>query len=407
MQPEPDELFARLKTLFQRATMGISTYGDASEIDKTLEQASQSLNKARQRYQDSEQRIRTLAEAIPIGLLITTEDGSIEAYNKESLRLLDCTDADLFHHNITNFLSDETPLQLVNREPLTSDNPASRATNCDQSGEFIIKKPNNQTFHCELIIRSFNDDSGQHRLILFQDITARHELQQVKEEFVSMLSHDLRTPLTSVQAFFELLEEGMLERDALAEQARRMNANVARLIGIINTLLDVYKLEAGRLEMFLELIPASTLLESSVQALDALAAQRNITLNMVPCSDDILVKADSEYIIQVLINLISNAIKYSPEAESVDIKAEANNRSVRFSVVDRGPGIPQEFKSKLFNRFQQVDAATARAKGGTGLGLAFSKAIIEQHGGAIGVESEPGHGSTFWFSLPQFVLDQA
>jgi PAS domain S-box-containing protein len=238
-------------------------------------------------------------------------------------------------------------------------------------------------------------------VVSFQDITHAQAAQKRVSEFYSTVSHELRTPLTSIRAALGLLEGGVV--GSLADKALQLvhiaRTESDRLIRLINDILDIRKIEAGKLELTRELIPVEELVNSVVAANHSAANQAGVQLvAKIECSGD--VTADRDRIIQVLTNLVSNAVKYSPKDSEVVIRAQRNNSNFRFSVTDVGPGIHPDEIHKLFGWFQQLDSSDTRPKGGTGLGLAISKGIIEQHGGAIGVDSELGKGSTFWIELP-------
>jgi signal transduction histidine kinase len=175
------------------------------------------------------------------------------------------------------------------------------------------------------------------------------------------------------------------------------------LIGLINDILDIEKLEAGKLDMVFDNSPMQDILERSEQSTGSFATANGVKLEIIP--SDVIVYADGDRIVQVLVNLLSNAIKFSPRDATVTVYTEYAAGFVQVRVVDRGRGIPDKFKKLLFQRFQQVEASDAKKKGGTGLGLAICKGIIEQHGGQIGVESEEGKGSSFWFRIPPAKTD--
>jgi signal transduction histidine kinase len=175
-------------------------------------------------------------------------------------------------------------------------------------------------------------------------------------------------------------------------------ANSQRLIRLINDLLDIEKMEAGKLELAPQATPVQPIIDQSIAAVNDFAAQNHVTIETA--STDAWVNADSDRVVQVLINFLSNAVKYSDKDSTVTIACLATDGAVEIRVIDRGRGIPPEFTEKIFDKFQQVDAKDKREKKGTGLGLAICKAIVEQHGGTIGVESAVGEGSTFWFTLP-------
>ncbi|CAN5286593.1 hypothetical protein BH10CYA1_BH10CYA1_27880 [soil metagenome] len=222
---------------------------------------------------------------------------------------------------------------------------------------------------------------------------------QAKKEMVAMVSHDLRTPLTSVQGSLTLLSAGVYGE--LSERALKevtvAETNTSRLINLINDLLDIERMEAGKLEMTLRQTFVSQIVEQTSAALDSFAKQNKVELDLPETG--LSINADGERLVQVLINLVSNAIKFSPVGSTVAVTAEKLADCVEFKVIDQGRGIPPEFIDSVFERFQQVKKSDAGRKG-TGLGLAICKAIIDGHGGTIGVTSKVGVGSQFWFRIP-------
>jgi signal transduction histidine kinase len=225
----------------------------------------------------------------------------------------------------------------------------------------------------------------------------------MKDEFVSIVSHELRTPLTAIRGALGLLSGGAGgELDPMTmELVDLARDNSERLVRLINDILDIQKIEAGKMNLRVSALAPAVLVRNTVEQLRAFAAETRVELAWA-VEDDHAWHGDSDRVTQVLTNLISNAVAFSPEGGEVRVtvaRARAPGRS-RVEVVDRGPGIPEELRRFLFGKFQQLDGSDSRKKGGTGLGLAICKAIVELHGGFIGVESEVGHGSTFWFELP-------
>jgi DNA-binding response OmpR family regulator/two-component sensor histidine kinase len=199
-----------------------------------------------------------------------------------------------------------------------------------------------------------------------------------------------------------LLEGGVL--GALPDQAKEMIAiarqNSDRLIRLINEILDLDKIEAGKMELKLERVEVTDLAQQALEGIRGFASSSSIELH-ARIGDNLTVNADRDRLVQVLTNLLSNAIKFSPASGAVELRAEVQGASVRFAVQDSGPGIPEHNRQLLFRKFQQLDSTDSRRKGGTGLGLAITKAIVEQHRGRIWVESEVGKGATFLFELPR------
>lgn len=247
-----------------------------------------------------------------------------------------------------------------------------------------------------------NDEVGELDAVFHKMVQDLRQLERTKEEFVAMVSHDLRTPLTSIMLTAEQWAEGVYGKPSEKGliTAQRTCANAKRLINLVNTLLDLEKMENEKLRLSLSEIAAGTILEQAGESVRAIAEQNNLKLDIQPC--DTLLLVDAERIIEVLVNFLSNAIKFSPQGTTITISAKAQgNEDVLFSVSDQGRGISAADCQKIFNRFYQIQADDGKQKRGFGLGLAICKKIIEEHGGKIGVTSEEGKGSSFWFTIPQ------
>ncbi|WP_420128069.1 response regulator [Longimicrobium sp.] len=237
-------------------------------------------------------------------------------------------------------------------------------------------------------------------VVTFRDVTERREVDRLKDEFVSIVSHELRTPLTSIRGSLGLLAAGKLGE--VPEKGRRMLEiavqNTDRLVRLINDILDIERIESGRVTMELGRTDAAELAHQAVDVMGAMAEKAGVQL--YAWADRQPMEADADRILQVLTNLLSNAIKFSPPGGEVSVSVQREGPEVVFRVRDQGRGIPQDRLESIFERFQQVDSSDAREKGGTGLGLAICRSIVQQHGGRIWVESVPGEGSTFTFTLP-------
>ena len=239
-------------------------------------------------------------------------------------------------------------------------------------------------------------------LAIIRDVSERKLVDRMKNEFISVVSHELRTPLTSIRGSLGLLKAGVA--GPLGSQVGELigiaHSNSERLVRLINDILDIEKIEAGKLELSLSDLDPARLVQTTLDGLGGLAEQSMVRLRSEVTTTD-HVRGDEDRLVQVLTNLVSNAIKFSPPDGDVAVRAERTAAGwLRFEVRDRGPGIAAEHLGKLFGKFQQLDSSDSRRKGGTGLGLAISKAIVEKHGGRVGVTTEVGQGSTFWVELP-------
>lgn len=225
----------------------------------------------------------------------------------------------------------------------------------------------------------------------------REEIEQLKQEFVAMISHDLRAPLTAVRATLSLLQEGTYGTldDTGQSRVRAAEHNVNRLISLINDLLDIERMESGNLTLRLEEVPLAAIVEESIDSVRQLAEQKRIEWDVAV--GDIDVQADYQRLVQVMVNLLSNAIKFSPQGQKITVSAQLNKDRAEVKVTDRGPGIPDSHRQAIFERFKQVEHASRES---SGLGLAIARAIVQSHHGSIGVDSREGEGSTFWFKIP-------
>jgi signal transduction histidine kinase len=215
------------------------------------------------------------------------------------------------------------------------------------------------------------------------------------------MSHELRTPLNAVLGYAELIQDGIYGEvpGKMAEVLERIQQNGRHLLGLINDVLDLSKIEAGQLTLSPVDYSLRELVLDVASATEALAAEKKLALELDAPADLPHGRGDERRLTQVLLNLVSNAIKFT-EAGSVSIRAKVEDSSFVVSVTDTGVGIAPEDHTRIFEEFQQVDSSSTRKKGGSGLGLAISKRIVELHGGRLWVESAPGQGSTFYFTVP-------
>lgn len=237
-------------------------------------------------------------------------------------------------------------------------------------------------------------------VLVLRDVTRLKELDRLKTEFVMAASHELRTPLTSMGMSIDLLLEGAQQKLSEKEQQLLLVAHeeVERLKALVSNLLDLSKIEAGKMEMDLERISPSLLCQKAVAVMKPQADEKGVQLSLQAAEEIAQVRADANKITWVLINLIANALRYTAAGGYVKVIAEQLGPQVHFTVRDNGTGIPVEYQPKIFDKFVQIKSD--KTVGGSGLGLAISKEIVRAHGGAIWVESTPGEGSAFTFTLP-------
>lgn len=268
--------------------------------------------------------------------------------------------------------------------------------------EVTAVRPDGTLFPAEMQVVKVQMDPPLAYYVFLQDISERKRGEQLKNDFVSTVSHELRTPLTSIRGSLGLLEGGVLGPlpARVLEMIRIARSNSDRLIRLTSEMLDLEKMEAGRLTLRLEPLSAGELIETALAGVSGMAAQSGVLLQAEEVNAGTF-SGDRDRLLQVLTNLLSNAIKFSKPGQEVRIQVAAEAGGLRFSVHDHGPGIPKERLPSLFKKFQQLESPDGLTRKGTGLGLAISRALVELHHGTLSVQSEVGKGSTFSFRLPQ------
>jgi signal transduction histidine kinase len=233
-----------------------------------------------------------------------------------------------------------------------------------------------------------------------EELLEQKRIEKLKNDFISVISHEVRTPLTSIHGALNLLKSGL--GGELNPQGQRLldaaYRNSQRLVRLVNDLLDLQRIESGTMTFNLRPVDLRSLLDQAIEASQAHAGQLGIRLVLKSAPAGARVRGDSDRMMQVMTNLLSNAAKFSPEGETVVVEASRHGASVRVEVTDRGPGVPPGFRDRIFQKFAQ---AASSDRGGSGLGLSITKAIVEHMSGHVGFESEPGR-TTFYFDLPEW-----
>ena len=247
----------------------------------------------------------------------------------------------------------------------------------------------------------FDEDGNKlGAVVMFRDVTERRAIERLKSEFVSTVSHELRTPLTSIRGALGLLSSGLL--GPIAEKGQRMLeiavSNTDRLVRLINDILDLERIESGKVELARGPVDANAVMVQALEGLQSMADQAGVRLVIAPATGALW--GDSDRIIQTLTNLLGNAIKFSPPDTTVTLSGAAGEADFAFCVADQGRGVPEEKLETIFERFSQVDASDSRDKGGSGLGLAICQSIVTAHGGRIWAETNHPTGSRFQFTIP-------
>jgi two-component system phosphate regulon sensor histidine kinase PhoR len=235
---------------------------------------------------------------------------------------------------------------------------------------------------------------------LNEDITRLRKLERVRSEFLGNVSHELRTPIFAMQGMLETLAQGALEdKEVSRDFVERALANTRRLNTLLGDLIEISRIESGEMKMSFRYFDLTEFLRTTIAELVPTARQKNIELTIEGEKEEVQGFGDKERLKQVMVNLIDNAIKYTPAGGRIAVTCREEGNGVRITVRDTGVGIPAEHLPRIFERFYRVDRERSREAGGTGLGLAIVKHIVEAHGSNVEIESEVGRGSTFSFSL--------
>lgn len=358
------------------------------------------LKQSEQNLRDSEATLRAVFETAADSIITIAENGVIETVNKTCEDKFGYQFPSIFGKHIS-FLIKQFADEECTQESWPKLRDMCRFRREALRLEGIAVGRDRVEIPIEISLSDVNLKGRKLITAIVRDISERKEAELRVSEFYSIVSHELRTPLTSIRGSLGLIEGGMtgelpVETLELVNIARE---SCDRLIRLINDILDLKKLEAGKFEFHKMEISPADLLSMSIAFTDGMAKERGIKLEIGWSTEQPII-ADTDRLNQVLVNLVSNAIKFSPKNGTVDLSATLLDGAVRFAVRDQGKGVPKNLQHKLFCKFQQVDSSDKRQQEGTGLGLAICKAIIEQHGGIIGVDSDENKGASFWFTVP-------
>jgi PAS domain S-box-containing protein len=349
---------------------------------------------------ESAQYTQTILDNVLDGIITIDERGIVDTFNKSAEKIFGFTMAEIVGKNVGQLIPEPhgSKHDSYLRNYLTTGKKHVIGINREVSG---LRK-DGATFAMELSVSEISH-AGRHMFIgLIRDINERKQAERMKSEFVSTVSHELRTPLTSIYGALDLLAGGVLGE--LPEEVRQLIdmalKNSQRLNNLINDLLDMEKIAAGKLDFDMVTQALMPLIDHALEVNQAYGKQHEVTFRIVERMDGINVRVDGHRLIQVLSNYLSNAAKFSPSQADVEVAVSRMGEYVRVSVHDHGPGVPAEFRKRVFEKFSQADSSDTRQKEGTGLGLAITRELVTHMGGKVGFESVEGKGSTFFFDLP-------
>jgi NtrC-family two-component system sensor histidine kinase KinB len=338
-----------------------------------------------------------IIRSIDDGIILVDAEFKVTGMNPMARRILDLPPDSPQNRHFLEVLESEQLFNYI-KESMESGKPPSIE---EKQNLFTVEKEGTRR-HYQFSITPVRGKKGVliGVVLLLRDVTRLAELDRLKSEFVMTASHELRTPLTSIGMSIDLLLEGATKKLNEKEQQLLSAAHeeVQRLKAFVSNLLDLSKIEAGKMEMELSSISIRVLFEKAATVFNAQKEEKAVDLSFSVPEELPNVRGDDNKITWVLTNLISNALRYTPSGGHINLSAESFGSSVQISVSDDGPGIPYEYQSKIFDKFVQVKSD--KAVGGSGLGLAICKEIVRAHGGTIWVDSVPGSGSRFTFTLP-------
>jgi len=394
----------RLNRVFNSGYRLRHAYGKLTEdytaLNQRLEQQLVELEEARRQVEASGRKLTLFAERTPIAVLELDTESRVQQVNPAAEHLFGYPPAELIGKPATHLILPEYHEEFGKqwRELLQSRVPMSglKLRNPRRDGIAIV---------CEWTVTPLVNAAGGIVAVIAQgrDITQQMEAERMKKEFTSTLSHELRTPLTSIIGSLQLINSGVLgdiDKDVL-ELTTIAERNGQRLLDLINDILDVEKIESGKLTLYPEPLALGELLAESMALNRGFADRFKVRLATEGELTPVTVSADRKRLLQIMTNLLSNAAKFSPEGATVSVTMRVHDGHVRVGVHDAGPGIPENFRNRIFGRFAQADMSYTRQKGGTGLGLAICKRLLEMMGGKIGFSDREGGGTTFWFDLPK------
>jgi len=351
------------------------------------------------------QELLAIINAVPAALVIMNRDGSVRLQNDAAEYLLGKapeTEAERKAYWQRFVSRDRSGRPL----PVRDLAPVRALAGAEILGEEMeVQRPDGRRATILVSAAPLRDEQGAITGVAagFQDITRLRELDRMKDEFVSVVSHELRTPLTAIRGSLQLL---LADDRAVPDAEDRQLLQVAlksceRLVRNINDILDIAKIEAGKLRLRLSAVAVRYIIDGAVADVQPIATSAGVRVDATISPDVPAIHADADRIMQALVNLLSNAIKFAPSGTTVTIAAEEEDSFVVITVEDRGQGIAAEDAGRLFQKFQQLDGSVTRRVGGTGLGLAITKAIVEEHGGTIAVDSVVGERTVFRAKVPR------
>ncbi len=365
---------------------------EIGELARALSYMSDEIKKRIDETRQESAKLDTVLSSMFEGEMVVDEKGRILLMNP-SLRKLFFVDSSF---------ENRSPIEVI-RNPQVQDAVDKILKDKENlfSKEITISQPEERAFKINAT-PIIQDGVLKGAVLVFHEITELRKLERIRQDFVANVSHELRTPISSIKGYAEtLLGEDIEDKHTIREFIEIIYQDSHRLANLIDDLLDLSKIESDKMNMVFEPLEVKPILERCLRVLDKMIKAKNLSLTVDISLNTPKVLADAKRISQVFLNLLDNAIKYTPEAGSIKIRIFSKDKFVQVDISDTGIGIPEKDLSRIFERFYRVDKARSRGLGGTGLGLSIVKHIILAHNGQVWVNSKEGFGSTFSFTIPQ------
>jgi len=350
----------------------------------------------------NEMRISSIQNAINDCIVTTNTLGVIESSNNAIEKMFGYSKDEILGRNISELVS-AVDFSRYEHELFNSQKLIKGVKLIDNKYQLDAKRKDETIIPIEMSYNEVQIEGQRITTFVIHDITQHKNVEKMKDEFISIVSHELRTPLTSIKGALGVVLAGVLGTlpDKVNEMLNIANNNCSRLSDLINDILDMEKIKAGQMNFDLQEYDVIPIVNEALESSFEYAKQYNVEYKMNNSLDSAIVNVDKNRLIQALLNLLSNAAKFSHANSTVNVDvAKLDNETIRISVKDSGIGISEEFRSRIFNNFSQADSSDARKKGGSGLGLSITKEIITIMGGKVDFESKSNEGSTFYIDLP-------
>lgn len=359
--------------------------GAFNDMSENIEQGIIELNEIKNRFE-------VLLENTVNGIIMIDTRGIITYINPAALNLL----------NIHEVVTGRSETEVIGNYELLEIIGQVKALMQPVTKSIVLHQSGGKTIEANIVPIAGGESTNQGILAVLNDISELKKIDQIRKDFVANVSHELKTPLASISGFAEtLMNENGENIETVNEFSRIIYEEAQRLKTMINSLLELSRLEADKSEVKFQPTDIDTVLKSALHLMQHQQLSQSIKLEYIPATGKPVIESNADLIIQIVSNLLDNAIKYSPEGSTVKLQLEELETNVRINVIDTGIGIPEQEKQRIFERFYRVDKARSRKTGGSGLGLAIAKHLLEKLGGSITVISKPGEGSTFSVYLPK------